>query len=856
MQQGDDTIREDGATVREGGATVREGGATVREGGATVREEVEPSSPSATSSQEEQTLGWLPPVLAAEYSVVESLPARGGEADLYVVSSHDAQYETRFVAKVYRQGIAPKEDVLGLVQQADPAHVVRLEAYGQDAGRWWELMEYAEQGSLRQLLEREGTQLPEALIRDILLQLNNALASVHQRQLEHRDLKPGNVLVRSRTPLDLVLTDFGIASVLESTMHFTGTAQTVKYAPPEAHVGTGTVVIERTKWDYWSLGMMLVEMLVGKHPYEDLSGAIIGNRILTESVEGLTEEVADPAWRKLGRGLLRRTPADRWDGAAVSKWLADPNDSSLSVAEEAAAPQPTVEAPPTPTIDFDGGRYATPEELGLALAEDWAKAESFWMRRFPDVRNWVTDGLGLQSLGDAMAAIDDDDIPLETQVFNFVYLLAPNAPTVRFRNVELSIEGLAELGQWAVTGQDADARSTLRTSYDVAVERSMGAGQDADARTTLRTSYDVAVERSMGAGQDADARTTLLTLYRQRILMLAGSLPGKEALAEVSRRWDDAVSDYERLRAEFGAQEVTVPELDDDVLVVLLAGGIPVPAVLATLRQEAQRASTRAARACPWFRALGTPEDMSVAALAMLPHLQAPAERQSRTRRTRSLRGCVWGSVVGGLFGLHVIWAHVLLILGHYSAPVYHFFITTISMAGMTFAFYRAVVWDLRGPEDRAQEGRAQEGAQEDRAQTTGRRERISDGMGCLILIALPFAAILMIAAFVLLLFVVALPSLLAMDMIGLIYFEPPRLGGDHYQDFLRYILKGSEDFFNSFFTLFNPLLYVVPHALLGAVVGFWARRRGVITISILVFLALVAVVNLANPTHFLALLG
>ena len=818
MQQGEDTIPD--------GATVREGGATVREGGATIREEIASSSPSATPAQEQQAPGW-PPVLAAEYRILESLPARGGEADLYVVEPHNAEDETRFVAKVYRQDIAPKEDVLGLVQQADPAHVVRLEAYGQDAGRWWELMEYVEQGSLRQLLEREGPQLPETLIRDILRQLNNALVSVHQQKIELKDLKPGNVLVRRRTPLDLVLTDFGISSVLDATVHFTGTAQTMNYAPPEAQGREETVVIEHTTWDYWSLGMMLVEMLVGKHPYDDFSGTIISKQFLTGDLDFLTEKVVDPAWRTLCRGLLQQTPADRWDGAAVSKWLADPNDSSLTVAEETAAPQPSAE-PSTATIDFDGGRYATPEALGLALAEDWAKAESFWMRRFPDVRNWVTDGLGLQSLGDAMAAIDDDDIPLETQVFNFVYLLAPNAPTVRFRNVDLSIEGLAELGQRAVNGQDADARSTLRTSYDVAVERSMGTGQD---------SY---------------ARTTLLTLYRQRILMLAGSLPGKEALAEVSRRWDDAVSDYERLRAEYSAQGMTVPELDDDVLVVLLAGGIPVPSVLASLRQEAQRASTRAARACPWFRALGTPEDMSVAALAMLPHLQAPAERQSRTLRTRSLRGCVCGSVVGGLFGLHVIWAHVLLILGHYSAPAYHFFITTISMAGMTFAFYRAVVWDLRGPEDRAQEDRAQE----DRAQTTGRRERISDGMGCLILIALPFAAILMIAAFVLLLFVVALPSLLAMDMIGLIYFEPPRLGGDHYQDFLGYILKGSEDFFNSFFTLFNPLLYVVPHALLGAVVGFWARRRGVITISILVFLALVAVVNLANPTHFLALLG
>ena len=332
------------------------------------------------------------------------------------------------------------------------------------------------------------------------------------------------------------------------------------------------VIIERTAWDYWSLGMMLVEMLQGKHPYHNVEELVINRELLTQNVENLTADIADPAWQKLCRGLLRRTPSDRWDAASVSKWLADPNDPSLSVAEEAAVAQPSAEVPSTPTIDFAGARYATPEELGMALAEDWAKAESFWMRRFQDVRTWVTDGLGLQPLGDALAAIDDsDEMALETQVFSFVYLLAPNAPTVRFRDVELSIEGLAALGQRAVNEQNADARATL------------------------------------------------LTLHRQGILLLAGALPGKEALAEVARRWNDAVSDYERLRAEFGTQDVAVPELDDDVLVTLLAGGVPSPAALAALRAEAHQASTEDARACPWFSALGTPEDMSVAALAMLP---------------------------------------------------------------------------------------------------------------------------------------------------------------------------------------------------------------------------------------------
>ena len=746
--------------------------------------------------------------MAADYRVVESLPARGGEADLYVVGPHDAdaEGETRFVAKVYRQGIAPKEDVLSLVEQAEPAHVVRVEAYGQDAdtGRWWELMEYVEQGSLRQLLEQEGPALPEALIRDMLRQLNDALASLHRLSLEHRDLKPANVLVRSRTPLDVVLIDFGIASVVEEEMHFTGRAQTMKYAPPEAL--SSTVVIERTKWDYWSLGMILVEMLQGEHPYDYLEDFIISNQLLTQNVEELTAGVADPAWQKLCRGLLRRTPSARWDAEAVSKWLADPNDSSLSVAEEAAASQPSVEVPSTATIDFDGASYATPEELGLALAEDWAKAESFWMRRFQDVRTWVTDGLGLQPLGDALAAIDDnDEMVLEVQVFSFVYLLAPNAPTMRFRDVDLSMEGLAVLGQRAVNEQNAAARATL------------------------------------------------LTLHRQNILLLAGALPGKEALAGVARRWNDAVRDYEGRRAGFGAQELAVPELDDGVLVTLLAGGIPVPAVLATLRAEAHRASTRDARRCPWFRALGTPEDMSVAALSMLPYLRAPAERQGRALRTRPLRGCVRGIVVGGLFGLPVWWVHAAAYIRFdyfgYGEAVFSV-VNAIFMGGVIAACYRAVVWDLRhitGRTGNRRTGNRRTGNRRTGNRRTGNRrtgpERQSDTMdtiygclGCLGILALPFIAILTVMLLTFLTIVVAIPSLHAMDTIGLIDFE---LKGHRYRGTISHGLEGFP----------NPLLYVVPHALLGAVVGIGARQRGVIAISILALLVLAVVVNLANPT-------
>ena len=387
-------------------------------------------------------------------------------------------------------------------------------------------------------------------------------------------------------------------------------------------------------------------------------------------IQGQDETTIKEKVKKAHSDLYSKTTGSyanvpRSDGRTQSQWqtilnkakdiLLDPAKREEHLEEVSGGAKEIAEAPPLGTIAFDGAYYATPAELGMALARDWSKATSFWMRRSKDVCTWVIYELGLQSLGDELTAINDKKTPRETQVFNLIYQLAPNVPTMRFRDVDLSMEGLVALG-----GQAAN-------------------------------------------GQDADARATLLTLYQQRILRRAASLPvpGREVLAEVARRWNEAVSDYEHLRAEC-AQDVAVPELDDDVLVVLLAGSVPVPAVLAALRQEAHRVSTEDTRACPWFRALGTPEDMSVAVLAMLPHLQAPAERQGKISRKRPFRGCVGGIIVGGLFGMHVRWAHEQYARDFAVDGVGDFFGVlkgVILLVVVIFAFCVAVVWYLLGGE-------------------------------------------------------------------------------------------------------------------------------------------------------------
>ena len=239
MAEEDRTVREEGVTVRDtDGPTVREMGNAETRGTTTVRE---------SDARSSQAVGWLPTAIAVNHKIIKALPARGGEADIYLVGAFDtADATTKRVAKVYRQGIEPKEEVLRRVRDADPHYVVRIEDYGQDAvtGRWWELMEHVEHDNLGMLMEREGPTLSADVVMVILQELNDALGELHELDLEHRDLKPGNVLVRSRDPLNLVLADFGISSVMSATIHFTNAARTMRYAPPEATSG----VIERATW--------------------------------------------------------------------------------------------------------------------------------------------------------------------------------------------------------------------------------------------------------------------------------------------------------------------------------------------------------------------------------------------------------------------------------------------------------------------------------------------------------------------------------------------------------------------------------------------------------------------------------
>ncbi|MDR1621057.1 MAG: protein kinase family protein, partial [Synergistaceae bacterium] len=215
--------------------------ATLRYGAPSARVESPSWAGSALFGKEASFRGW---------TILEQLPTKGAEADIYLVQAG----RERCVLKLYRHRLEPKLEVLNRVSEMSRNYsqcfvVFRDVGFDEYTGRWYELQEYVPLGSLRDVPPE--TKRSPGFVRDLISELAEAIHCLHLNEIVHCDIKPANVLVRSLAPLDLVLTDFGISSILASDMSqkMTTLKGTPMYWAPEAF----SRVIGRP-CDWWGLG--------------------------------------------------------------------------------------------------------------------------------------------------------------------------------------------------------------------------------------------------------------------------------------------------------------------------------------------------------------------------------------------------------------------------------------------------------------------------------------------------------------------------------------------------------------------------------------------------------------------------
>lgn len=403
------------------------------DGAATRLDDGGPGALAARPSQPHRSVFNLPGALAEHWRIVAPIPAGGAEAELFVVARVADGVEA--VAKVYRPGLKPRSHALARLGADVARHVVPVWESGESDGLAWEVMEYCRHGSLRPLLATITGDT--ARVEAVLAELAPALDALHAAGMIHRDLKPENVLVRTLEPLDLVLADFGIASVAEGTQHFTSTSRTVRYAAPEAMTG-----IISAKADWWSLGMMLLEALVGRHPFAGLSEAVVNHQVVTRPVDA--SAVRDPAWRALVAGLLVRDPARRWGGEEVRRWLArDPTfDRTRAPVDEGTA------AIGVRPYEIGHDRCTTPGELGIALVRHWQHGVRDLARGF--VTAWIRDELRDRNLLRFVHDLADDTrLTPDARLLAFALHVVPELP-LAWKGASLADDALADAARRAL----------------------------------------------------------------------------------------------------------------------------------------------------------------------------------------------------------------------------------------------------------------------------------------------------------------------------------------------------------------------------------------------------------------------
>jgi serine/threonine-protein kinase len=210
--------------------------------------------------------------------------------------------------------------------------VVDVYDYGNESGTAFLVMEYIEGDALSRTLSRVGRLTP-ARTMALMAQAADALHAAHEKGIVHRDVKPGNLLVRPNGTL--VLTDFGIArSAAVGQLTAAGSVLgTASYISPEQAAGQGATPLS----DVYALGVVAYQCLSGRRPFEGDNPLEIAMRHVRDTPPPLPPDIPVAA-RQIVETAMAKDPAARYPSAAALGQVARRAAGQLAAASTAARP--------------------------------------------------------------------------------------------------------------------------------------------------------------------------------------------------------------------------------------------------------------------------------------------------------------------------------------------------------------------------------------------------------------------------------------------------------------------------------------------------------------------------------------
>jgi len=236
-----------------------------------VEERIKACAAAAQARQETKTTAKVAPSpddAVKRYKIIKEV-GRGGMGVVY--QANDNNLNRVIALKLLPKNISENPTMIKRfaaearsAAQLMHTNIVTLYDFQQVSGRSFLTMEFVEGSTLKKLITTHG-KLPIVNALKIVYQCCQGLDYAHKKGIIHRDIKPANIMVNTQSVVKIM--DFGLAKIIgEETLTEAGSISgTVMYMSPEQL--RGDPLDSRT--DLYSLGLVLYELLAGKHPFSE-----------------------------------------------------------------------------------------------------------------------------------------------------------------------------------------------------------------------------------------------------------------------------------------------------------------------------------------------------------------------------------------------------------------------------------------------------------------------------------------------------------------------------------------------------------------------------------------------------------
>lgn len=528
-----------------------------------------------------------------KYRIVRVIENSGQEAEVFEAEGSGSRffikqlYKSRSTEDRKKRLAAIKDRLLSL----EHPNLVQPISVTLDSSRICEVYSFVDGPSLTQW-RRDHEPKPEEL-RQLLSQMASALHYLHTHDFAHRDVKPENITVVDGSPLKFVLTDYGLLVATDEggRSNFGGTDI---YLPPERQGRAGTV--ERNKdlffWDWWALGRVLQEMIVGRDCvsvvmersgssksaasdafFDILAGHYVENFSCMPGMVELMSLGQFAAFERPLKGLLSANFRKRWGFEEVQQWLAGAEPTEY-YAEPASGIRERA-------FVSGGLKFSSLREVAqhFAKAENWADGERQIRGGLQnsELRNYISDVLEDTKLAQQIRECNALAVSLSSDART---KFDPDAVDAVVTAIALTCIGNSEFRQepmpLVIRGEIVDANYLAQASFSTDAARRdilrIMFGQDCrNLIDTLGTAHFSGVLAAIEGAEQV--RRELGSATDQRI---ADALPlveyasviadGPKALEQLT----DTVSlgknnfhhsDYTRLQSLVARTDLSVPEL-------------------------------------------------------------------------------------------------------------------------------------------------------------------------------------------------------------------------------------------------------------------------------------------------------